>query len=107
MSEFDTTATGYLQGEVESLKMSNERLIAELGRIAAALGVDNSMAKVLAKIKELKEKPWVEAADRIRDLEAGLREACDIADNYNVRGHNDYDEADKHRIAALRALAVR
>lgn len=55
--EFDTTDVWALQGEIESLKMSNQRLVAELGRIASALGVETSMVKVLAKIQELKEKP--------------------------------------------------
>lgn len=43
--------------ELSEAKASNELLIAELGRIAQALGVDASMAKVLGKIAELKEKP--------------------------------------------------
>ena len=41
---------------IMELEMSNERLIAELGRIALALGVEPSMNKVLAKIEELNAK---------------------------------------------------
>lgn len=39
----------------EQLEMSNAKLIAELGRIADALGVQPSMVEVLAKIKDLQE----------------------------------------------------
>jgi hypothetical protein len=60
VSEFDVSEyTGYdavLAKENDQLKMSNERLIAELGRVALALGVEPSMRLVLAKIEELKAK---------------------------------------------------
>ncbi len=51
--------TGYdatLAAENDQLKLSNQRLIAELGRIAEALGVDPSMNVVLGKIEELKAR---------------------------------------------------
>ncbi len=53
----DATLLQAAYDEIYELKASNELLIAELGRIAAALGVETSMVKVLAKIKELKDKP--------------------------------------------------
>lgn len=43
-----------LADKVEQLEMSNQVLIAELGRIAQALGVEPSMKLVLDKITELK-----------------------------------------------------
>ncbi len=56
MEEFKQAITA-LNIEVDALRASNELLIAELGRIAHALGVEPSMAAVLTKISELKEKP--------------------------------------------------
>jgi hypothetical protein len=44
-----------LRAEIQRLEMSNVRLVAELGRIAQALGVACSMVAVLAKIEELKK----------------------------------------------------
>jgi hypothetical protein len=41
--------------EINALRMSNELLIAELGRIAAALGVDSSMKLVLDRIRALRK----------------------------------------------------
>lgn len=43
-----------LQAENDRLSMSNQKLVAELGRIAQALEVEPSMVKVLEKIEELK-----------------------------------------------------
>jgi len=45
-----------LEEEVNDLKMTNQLLIAELGMIATALDVEPSMVKVLARIKELKDR---------------------------------------------------
>jgi hypothetical protein len=53
----DHTGEGILKAQVQELEMTKALLIAELGRIAEALGVEPSMVKVLAKIKELKDKP--------------------------------------------------
>lgn len=43
-----------LQDKIRELNASNIRLIAELGRIAQALGVECSMGAVLRRIEELK-----------------------------------------------------
>ena len=43
-----------LYSKIEKLEMSNVCLIAELGRIAQALGVEPSMKSVLGKIEELR-----------------------------------------------------
>lgn len=39
---------------------------------------------------------------RVQAVRALVIEACDIAENYNVRGHNDYDEDDEKRIVEIR-----
>lgn len=43
-----------LEATIDALRMSNELLIAELGRIAEALDVEPSMVEVLGRIAELK-----------------------------------------------------
>lgn len=45
-----------LKAEVDRLKMSNVKLIAELGMIAEALNVGPSMREVLDKIELLKDR---------------------------------------------------
>lgn len=54
MDETEAT-TLLLKQQVHDLELSNIRLIAELGRIAEALGVEPSMKKVLDRIAQLKE----------------------------------------------------
>jgi len=71
MSVFDTSDVAgehapYFK-EIERLEMSNQRLIAELGRIAEALGVEPSMVKVLGKIQELQDRQ-VEVCYRSRHV---------------------------------------
>lgn len=55
-SDYEIPTDDYtiLTMELEKLQMSNVRLIAELGRIAQALGVEPSMKAVLSKIEELR-----------------------------------------------------
>lgn len=43
-----------LKAEIDALRMSNELIIAELGLIAEALGVEPSMVAVCAEIERLK-----------------------------------------------------
>lgn len=75
-----------LEDEVDELKMSNIRLIAELGRVASALGVEPSMMKVLAKIEELKNY-------QSDQLERERNEKLDDLVRYTeeLGGYNDFE----------------
>ena len=85
-------ANASLIDDLDKAQMSNQRLIAELGRVAAALDVEPSMVKVLARIEELKATPrkpggvvWYKLEGHSDEQQMSFDEAVSQAPRYMTR----------------------